>query len=82
MSDERTEAWSDRDDDVYADESYDDDEYAYRTDDEGTWLDEGLISLTIIAGVILFLIPEPATSGLGVFLIVAGAIAWVIDWAM
>lgn len=82
MSDDRTEAWSDPDDDdIYSQERHDD-EFDHGADEGGTWLDEGLISLVIIAGVVLFLIPEPATSGLGVFLIVAGAIAWVIDWAM
>lgn len=54
----------------------------YEREDEGTWLDEGLISLTIVAGVILFLFPEPGTSALGILLITVGVVAWVVDWAM
>lgn len=43
--------------------------------------DEGLITLLIVGGAILFLFPEPATSGLGVVLMAAGALAWLVDWA-
>lgn len=57
-------------------------DYERQEEGEGTWLDEGLISLVIVAGVILFLFPEPGTSALGIVLITAGVIAWVIDWAM
>ena len=63
------------------DESYRGDEVR-ADEDEGTWLDEGLITLTLIAGVALFLFPEPATSGLGILLITVGVVAWLVDWAM
>lgn len=46
-----------------------------------TLLDEGLITLVILGGVALLLFPEPATSGIGVLLILGGAIAWLVDWA-
>lgn len=69
------------DDEPYGEETYDEDRYG---DDhelgEGSWWDEGLISLLIVAGVVLFLIPEPATSGLGILLIGAGVVLWIIDW--
>lgn len=69
--------------DDYAEHPYEEEysaEYE-RADEEGTWLDEGLITLTIVAGVVLFLFPEPATSGLGILLIAIGVVAWLIDWA-
>lgn len=50
-------------------------------EDDGSWLDGGVITLTILAGVALFLFPEPATSGLGILLIGVGVVAWLIDWA-
>ncbi len=62
------------------DQSYRGDE-ARTDDDEGTWLDEGLITLTLVAGVALFLFPEPATSGLGILLIGVAVVAWLVDWA-
>lgn len=43
-------------------------------------LDEGLIGLLLVVGVVLFLIPEPATSGLGILLVVAGVVLWILDW--
>lgn len=48
--------------------------------DDGSWLDEGLISLLLVAGVVLFLFPEPATSAIGIGLVTLGALAWIIDW--
>lgn len=45
----------------------------------GGWWDEALISALLVAGVVLFLIPEPATSLLGIALIAIGVLAWVID---
>ncbi|MFC6823542.1 hypothetical protein [Halopelagius fulvigenes] len=48
----------------------------------GSLLDEGLITLLIVTGAILFLIPEPATSAVGVLLLFVGAIAWLVDWIL
>ena len=47
-------------------------------EDDG-WLDEGLIGALLVAGVVLFLIPEPATSMLGIMLIILGVAAFVAD---
>ena len=49
------------------------------TDEEGTWLDEGVISLTLLAGVVLFFFPEPATSAFGILLLGVGVVAWIAD---
>lgn len=49
------------------------------TDD--SLLDEGLITAVLVAGLLLFVFPEPATSALGAALLVAGGIAWLVDWA-
>ncbi|GAB3669734.1 hypothetical protein GCM10028856_18040 [Halopiger thermotolerans] len=51
-------------------------------DDDGSLWDEGLITLLIVAGVVLFLFPEPATSGLGILLLSVGVLAWLVDWAL
>jgi hypothetical protein len=51
------------------------DEYA----EDDSWLDEGLIGLTLIVGLVLFLFPEPATSAAGILLLLVGAIAWLAD---
>ena len=77
----------DRDNEAYREEEYagyDDENTGYERagEDDDSWLDEGLIGLVLIAGVVLFLFPEPATSGLGVLLIAIGVVAWLIDWAM
>lgn len=56
-------------------------EYGERREEDGSWWDEGLISTLLVVGVVLFIIPEPATSGLGIFLITVGVMAWLIDWA-
>lgn len=45
---------------------------------EGSWWDEGLISLLLVVGIVLFLIPEPATSGLGILLVGAGVMLWLV----
>ena len=80
------------DDDAYEDEMYDEGAHGARTSDdravdesraerEGNgWWDEGLISMLLIVGVVLLLFPEPATSTLGVVLIIAGLVAALIDW--
>lgn len=38
----------------------------------------GMASLLIIVGVVLAVIPEPATSGLGLALIVLGVLLWLL----
>lgn len=64
-----------------ADPAYAEEDYDGGTPDEdgGNWWDEGLITLLLIAGIVLFLFPEPTTSTLGVILIVIGVIAWLVD---
>lgn len=47
-------------------------------DDESLW-DEGLFSLLIVAGAILFVFPEPATSLIGVILLLIGGLGWLFD---
>jgi drug/metabolite transporter (DMT)-like permease len=42
-------------------------------------MDEGLIGLLLVAGVVLFLFPEPSTSAFGILLIVTGLLGWAID---
>lgn len=73
----RQEDVDDTTDDAY-DDTYDE-TAVYGDEDEGSWWDEGLISLLIIAGVVLFFFPEPATSMLGIVLILIGAVAWLVD---
>ena len=38
----------------------------------------GLGGLLILVGLVLFIIPEPATSGLGVVLMVLGVLLWLL----
>ena len=71
---------------AYEDRAYDETAYdatygdrEVAAEDNGWW-DEGLITLLLVVGVVLFVFPEPATSALGVLLIVAGLIAWLVDW--
>lgn len=47
--------------------------------DDG-WLDAGVIALVLLAGIALFLFPEPTTSGLGIVLMGVGVVAWLVDW--
>lgn len=47
--------------------------------DEGSLWDEGLYTTLIVVGAVLILFPEPATSGIGVLLALAGAIGWIYD---
>lgn len=62
------------------DESRDVDQWEEdRSSDDDTWLDEGIYTLLIVVGVVLFLFPEPGTSMVGVLLMLAGGIGWVID---
>ncbi|MFC7139016.1 hypothetical protein ACFQMA_04080 [Halosimplex aquaticum] len=51
-------------------------------DDDGGWWDEGLITALIVAGAVLFVIPEPATSGIGILLLAIGVLAWLVDLAI
>ena len=70
------------DDEPYGEESYGEERYdeSSKGPGEGTWLDEGLIGLVLVAGLVLFLIPEPATSGIGVLLMGVGVVLWILDW--
>ena len=62
-----------------ADESHAED----ASDDvDGSWWDEGLVSLFLVCGVVLFLFPEPTTSFVGIGLIIVGTVAWLIDALM
>jgi|GEM_PF-2863391 len=58
-----------------------DDEMVYaggrETDD--SWLTRGLAWALLLAGFALFLFPEPATSMLGIGLITAGLVVWVLS---
>lgn len=72
--------------DEYVEDVYEDDEYdteydddTYDDEDDGSWWDVGLIGLLLIAGVALFLFPEPFTSTIGIVLIALGIVAWVAD---
>lgn len=38
----------------------------------------GLGGLLVLVGVVLFVIPEPATSGIGILLVLAGVLAWLL----
>lgn len=42
-------------------------------------LGEGLAGLLLVAGVVLFLFPEPATSLLGIVLVTLGVVAWAAE---
>ncbi|GAA0662184.1 hypothetical protein ACFQDG_06910 [Natronoarchaeum mannanilyticum] len=53
-------------------------EEAHDADDDG-WLDEGIIGTLLVVGVVLFLVPEPSTSALGILLIVIGVLGWAVD---
>ena len=50
-------------------------------DSESLW-DEGLITLLIVSGAILFLFPEPVTSGIGILLLFMGVVGWLVDLAL
>ena len=77
-------------DDRYTEDTYDDDETYGEYDDydetyeedDGSWWDEGLIGLLLIAGVVLFFFPEPTTSIIGIALLAIGVVAWIIDWIL
>ena len=74
-----------REDDVYEDESVQGADYdgeASGDEDDGLGWDEGMIGTLLLVGLALFLIPEPTTSAIGVFLLALGAGAWVVDWLL
>lgn len=50
-----------------------------RDESDESWLDEGIIGTLLVVGVVLFLIPEPSTSALGILLIVIGVLGWAVD---
>lgn len=43
------------------------------------WVDEGFFALLVAVGLILFVVPEPGTSTVGILLMLTGTIAWVFD---
>lgn len=51
--------------------------YAGGREGDDSWLTRGLAWTLLLSGVVLFLFPEPATSMVGIGLIVAGLVAWV-----
>jgi hypothetical protein len=53
---------------------------AVERDVDGSLVDEGLIALVLATGLILFLLPEPVTSGIGLLLLLGGAAAWLAEW--
>ncbi|WP_089817705.1 hypothetical protein [Halomicrobium zhouii] len=70
-------------DDVARATAQSDDEMVYaggREADDG-WLTRGLAWALLLTGLALFLFPEPATSMLGIGLIVAGLVVWVVSAA-
>jgi len=70
--------------DEYEGEVYDEEGTAGVADadeSDDSWWDEGLISLLLVGGLVLFLFPEPATSAIGVLMMGAGVVAWLVDWA-
>ncbi|WP_435181677.1 hypothetical protein [Halorussus sp. AFM4] len=76
--------WATDEDDVYEDESFEGAEYdgADAERDDGAGWDVGVIGTLLLVGLALFLIPEPTTSAIGIFLISLGVVAWVVDWLL
>jgi hypothetical protein len=42
----------------------------------------GLVGILLIIGIVLFFFPEPVTSGLGIALVVAAGLLWVVQEAL
>lgn len=59
--------------------AYEGESYSDEYEEDESWLDEGLIGLTLVAGLALFLFPEPTTSAAGIVLLLVGSIAWLAD---
>ena len=68
-------------DEGYSEGTYDDDDAYDETydEDDGSWWDKGIVGLLLIAGVVLFFFPEPATSAIGILLIGLAVVAWIAD---
>ena len=67
-------------DEEYSEGTYDDYDETYDEDeDDGSWWDEGIVGLLLIAGVVLFFFPEPSTSVIGIALIGLAVVVWIID---
>lgn len=49
------------------------------TDTDDSWWDESLIGLVLVVGAVLFVIPEPSTTALGILLLAIGVVAWFLD---
>lgn len=43
------------------------------------WLDEGLATLLVVTGIVLFVVPEPASSALGVALVATGLVVLLLN---
>ena len=54
-------------------------EYEPTTDENDRFLDEELIPILVVGGLVLFLFPEPVTSSLGIVLVGIGVGLWVWD---
>lgn len=52
--------------------------YADGREADDSWLTRGLATMLLVTGAILFLFPEPATSMVGIGLIVTGLVIWVV----
>ena len=67
---------------VYEGEGYDREDYdeAPVADGDGASWDEGMIGTLLLVGLVLFFIPEPTTSAVGVLLLAIGVGAWIVDW--
>lgn len=66
--------------DEYQDEMYRGDEQAADAPvDDESWWEEGLATTLLVAGVVLFVFPEPITSTVGVALVVAGVGIWAYE---
>jgi hypothetical protein len=66
----------------HVDESaYDQGREVETTDQQGGdgWWDAGLVGTLLVVGLAMFLFPEPASSGIGVALMLIGAAIWVLD---
>ncbi|MFC4553428.1 MULTISPECIES: hypothetical protein [Halorussus] len=48
-------------------------------DENEAFLDEELVPALVLVGVVLFLVPEPVTSALGIALVGVGVALWVWD---